>query len=157
MSEHTEIECLTPSVFHRALFSRIIGAALLLSLVYFVGTTQTARAQAVRANDAVVEAADSGATTFLVHFTPQSTADERNAILQELGVEVVSWLPQIDVAEVRSLSSGLDRQGNGDASIGAAQVWARMNAVVATTDTVLTIEENMAVTGVDLPNDPALT
>jgi len=152
MSEQTEIECLTPSVFHRALFSRIIGAALLLSLVYFSGTTQAARA-----NDAVVEAADSGASTFLVHFTPQSTADERNAILQELGVEVVSWLPQIDVAEVRSLSLDLDRQGNGDTSTVAAQAWARMNAVVAATDTVLTIEENIVVTGVDLPNDPALT
>jgi subtilisin family serine protease len=76
--------------------------------------------------------------TYLVQFTPQTSPAVRDAWLAHAGAELVAWLPQIDVAEVR-LSGG---------ALAAA-------ALAADDGPVTFAEPDVAVSGDFVVSDPA--
>lgn len=76
--------------------------------------------------------------TYLVQFQPDLPEAERNAWLASQGVELVSWLPQIGVAEVRTAGGG------------------EMNLLAGAADgPVVYIEADAAVSGERIITDPA--
>ena len=85
---------------------------------------------------AQAQAADA---TLLIQFNPQAGAAERDALLSSLNAEVVRWLPQIGVVEVR---------------VPAA---AAMQRASFATNVVNFIEMDAEVNGAPIFTDPALT
>jgi len=154
MFERTETEQTQSQFTRKQVASRILLLLIFLAMGNLVNIAQVATAQA-----ATDESAVTNDPTFLVHFAAESTWEERNTILSELAVEAVSWLPQIHVAEVRAITDPLIRHADGTEARSAtiANALNRMNAVVDTTNVVIAVEENVTVTGADLPDDPALT
>jgi len=95
------------------------------------------------------------ANTFLLHFQASISAEERAVVLADLDAELISWLPQINVAEVRLRNSSNDDQLMA-AATGSALLAQRLQTQARAAAAIVTIEENVLVEGVGLPNDPGL-
>lgn len=80
----------------------------------------------------------------LVRFAADSTEAERNAVIAGMGGELVSWLPQIQVAEVRLAQVGL---------VGAGEE-AVMASVAGVSGQVVNIEMDSTVAATYAPIDP---
>lgn len=91
------------------------------------------------------EAATPASVSVLVRFQPETDEATRQATIAEMGGELVVWMPQIHVAEVR-----LPSQGEvGVASAAAVPFSGREDVVFA--------EVDLPVTGAYVPNDPDFT
>ncbi len=110
---------------HRSLFRLITAIILFLSSVTFV---QPAQAQSYSAD------------SFIVGFQPETTLQERQAVLDALNVVAVRWLPQANAVQVAP------RQTDG--------VFAS-SALDAVAPYLTYIEQDVVVTGDLAPNDPA--
>lgn len=91
------------------------------------------------------EAAAPADVSVLVRFQPDTDEATRQAMITGMGGEMVVWMPQINVAEVRLSSEG----GIGVASAASAPFSGRADVVFA--------EVDLPVTGVYVPNDPDFT
>lgn len=151
MVEHTQTEQKQSNFTHQRLTHQRLMQRMLSLVVFLSFGILVNNAQIVQADTTAQEPVGANETTFLIHFSAESNWEERNAVLAELGVELVSWLPQIHVAEVRSLA------GSGERTVAIAQTIGRMKAAANATSAVVAVEENIIVTGAGLPNDPALT
>lgn len=136
------------------LFSLLFGIAL---------SSQSASAAAQGIQETPATVANTIADTVLVQFAPEVTLAERDALLAELGVELVNWLAQIHVAEVRPIVEQTVEQtavAANRTNTNASEIMARLSQQRAgrprLQTAVLTVEENTVVHGVDLPNDPDL-
>lgn len=135
---------------HQATF--MTAAALLLALCFTLLPRTTQAAPPL--DDASITAA-STSDTVLIHFAPNLTPAEREQLLAALNGELVRWIAQIHVAEVRLVD-----QGNGASEANMALVTAarsRWQALGRRGNAIVEIEPNVIVTGATLPNDPDLT
>jgi len=91
--------------------------------------------------------------TVLIHFAANATEDERNAMILDIQGELVRWLPQIGVAEVRLAATGETEQAltKGNAAEVAQRRWQATGRNARLTEL---IENNVLVEGAYLPNDP---
>lgn len=90
--------------------------------------------------------------TVLIHFATSTTDSERLAMIASISGELVRWLPQINVAEVRlSPATATETLLRGDAAEVALQRWQAIGRNLATAQY---IENNGIVEGTYIPNDP---
>ncbi len=135
---------------------------VLLQILFVLGvvggtvvfTTDAVQASTLLQQRTTTIDSDGKSDTFLIHFQATSTPEERAAVLADLNAELVSWLPQISVAEVRLLGS-TDRQLL-TATETSALLHQRWQTQARATAAIVAIEENTVVEGVDFPNDPDL-
>ncbi len=137
------------------------AAIQLLIVTLVLSTLLRGAVQPTLAAEQMDEASAQFASTFLVHFALGITLDERDATLAALDVELVNWLEQIQVAEVRLNEDGLGNAGDIAApqSRSAATVARQLQRAATATRLqagVLTVEPNPVVYGLELPNDPDL-
>lgn len=88
--------------------------------------------------------------TVLIHFTKNSTESERNALIAGIQGEVVRWMPQIGVAEVR-LPGSTDGATKGNA---ADVVQRRLSTLGRSAAVAEYVENDVVVEGAYVPNDP---
>ncbi len=160
MSQRTQIDLNSLQAASKRIVYALRQMLFVLGLAggIVVATTIAAQAsalpqQAAATNDAPTSDVAGNSDTLLIHFHATSTPDERAAALAELNVELISWLPQIGVAEVRLVAT--NRQHTSVTATLAFLHQRRQTAVHAAA-AIVTIEENSIVTGVDYPNDPDL-
>jgi thermitase len=93
--------------------------------------------------------------TVLIHFAENATDDERHALIADIEGELVNWLPQIGVAEVRLATTGETAQAliKGNAAEIAQKRWQATGRHRLLTQL---IENNVVVEGTYQPNDPDL-
>jgi thermitase len=121
------------SALRLALLTIMLAAALLgMSLL----SAQPAQAQSS-------ESAPAAPATYLLRFQPHLGEAERAAWLASHDAELVSWLPQINVAEIRFLATGA-----GELSASVAEAGADQAAVVY-------LEPDAVVTGDRVITDPS--
>jgi hypothetical protein len=113
---------------------RSVIIVVLLSSVALISQLHTGTAQAAPGRREEV---------ILVHFKPTTSLAERDAIIAEVGGELLSWLEPLHVAQVRL-------QQNGDGVRQAA-------AQLAFTAAVELVEADTQVMGAVIPNDPDIT
>lgn len=90
--------------------------------------------------------------TVLIHFAAEATASERMAMIASINGELVRWLPQIHVAEVRLASvTTTETKSNGSPADVALQ---RLQTVGRNLTIAQSIENNVVVEGAYVPNDP---
>jgi thermitase len=94
--------------------------------------------------------------TVLIHFAPTATESERMAIIADMQGELVHWLPQIQVAEIRLFTNAETEQSlrKGNA---ADIAQSRLQAAGRTSLVTTYIENDELVEGAYLPNDPDLS
>jgi subtilisin family serine protease len=95
--------------------------------------------QPVLAQDSIASAP----ATYLIQFQPDTSATERDAWLASQGVELLSWLPQIGVAEVRMAGEQ------------AESLAASLALSAAGTTPIAYVEANTTVSGDRVITDPA--
>jgi subtilisin family serine protease len=156
MSQRTQITlsilAVTPNRLVHTLQQMLFVLVLVGATIAF--TPHAAQADALPQPSAATTGPAGNSDTFLIHFNATSTPDERDAALTELNVELISWLPQIGVAEVRLAPTTATRQllRSDEALAHLEQQW----HTEVHTEAIITIEANVVVTGVDYPNDPDL-
>jgi thermitase len=157
MSQRTQIDLSIVQAASKRLTYALLQILFVLGLAggIVAATTIAAQAkalpqQAAATSDAPTSDVAVNSDTFLIHFNATSTPDERAAALAELNVELISWLPQIGVAEVRLAPTTATRHllSSDEALAHLEQQWHN--------EAIITIEANVVVTGVDYPNDPDL-
>lgn len=79
----------------------------------------------------------------LIHFKPATLPAERAAVIAQLGGELLFWLEQLHVAQVRLPAPSVD--------------FAQAAAIFATSPLIEQIEIDAPVAGVAIPNDPDVT
>ena len=111
----------------------VLFRCALLLVVFLLFATHTRLVAA-----APVETAEE---TLLVHFAEGSTLETREALADELGGELVNWIPQIDVAEIRL-------------PVNEHVTTASYSALLMTNHSVIHAERNMLVSAAYEPGDP---
>jgi thermitase len=95
---------------------------------------------------------DAGAETILVHFAAGATESERLTMIASIQGELVRWLPQINVAEVRlSPPTAIETINKSNPADVALQ---RLHATGRNRTIAQYIENNVTVEGAYTPNDP---
>jgi thermitase len=114
--------------------------ALLLTVVLslVMGSRSVSAAPHAQSN-----AQDSQQQTLLVHFAAGTTPEMREALVAQMGGELVTWMHQIDVAEIR-----LPVQEGAEASISSFSLSSMES------DMITFAEVDWAVSGMAVPNDP---
>jgi thermitase len=113
-------------------FRTISPLALALMVALFIFLT-------ARPAMAAPNAQESQAQTFLVHLVEGTTLETRDALVAEMGGELVTWMPQINVAEIRlPVQEG----------VMVASLPSMANGIVTYAENDLVVEATM------LPNDP---
>ncbi len=156
MSQRRQIDPSSLSVPSKRMVCVLLQVLFVLGLAggAVMLTQSAAKASSLPQQRTTTFDSDGKSDTFLIHFQATSTPEERAAVLAELGAELVSWLPQINVAEVRLLGS-TDHQLVAAAET-AALLDQRWHTQAHATAAIVAIEENIVVEGADLPNDPDL-
>jgi len=90
--------------------------------------------------------------TVLIHFTETATEQERAALIKSIQGELVRWLPQIHVAEVRLFSDTTDAVLLKENAAEVAQ--RRWQAAGRHLAVVQSVENDVLVEGAYVPNDP---
>lgn len=134
---------------HKATF--VTAAALLLAL-YFTLLPHTIQA-APHLDDTTITAAATS-DTVLIHFVPNLALAEREQLLTGLNGELVRWIEQINVAEVRLTDQAALRS---EQTTAVTMAHTRWQALGRSGNAIVAIEPNVIVTGATLPNDPDLT
>lgn len=88
--------------------------------------------------------------TVLIHFAQNSTESERAALIAGVQGELVHWMPQIGVAEVR-ITGSTDGVTSGNA---AAVVQRRLSTLGRSASVAAYVENDVQVAGAYVPNDP---
>ncbi|MCB0084688.1 MAG: peptidase S8, partial [Caldilineaceae bacterium] len=135
----------------------LVQLTLLCSLLLGLAHLSTQRAFAAADGTNGIDTAT--ADTLLIHFAPDVTPAERDAMLAAMDVALVNWLAQIHVAEVRP-NTALSAAAAGTTATTLPEILTRLSrqrtSQLRLQEAVLTIEENPVVQGVTLPNDPDL-
>ncbi|MCC6457590.1 MAG: S8 family serine peptidase [Caldilineaceae bacterium] len=114
-------------------------AFLLIVLLSAVMTSHSVLAAPTGQSDAQ----DGQQQTILVRFEAGSTPEMREALVAQMGGELVTWMHQIDVAEIR-----LPVESMADASISSLSLPSMASEMVTFA------EVDWVVSGMDVPNDP---
>lgn len=91
--------------------------------------------------------------TVLIHFVKDATESDRAAIIAGIQGELVHWLPQIGVAEVR-LAGSAESASSLIKGSAADVVQVRLNTLGRSALVIDYVENNVQVEGAYLPNDP---
>jgi len=125
------------------------------ALLWALGLTllpRTSQAAPQRADTAVTTAT---VDTVLIHFAPELDLAERDHLVAALNGELVRWIEQIHVAEVRLADQAA--QENRSAATAVTLARTRWQALGRSGNAIVEIEPNVMVTGAAFPNDPDLT
>jgi subtilisin family serine protease len=155
MSQRTQAELETQRSIQQRRISIILYVLFVLGIAMaaFVVTGAAAQASALPQPTPATEPTP----TLLLHFAKDITAEERAAVLAELGAEELSWLPQIGVAEVRLMAATADRHLTEMTAVDALNTLTnRWQTTTWAQLLINAIETDAVVTGADLPNDPDL-